>query len=59
MAPEHNACLSTSVPNPRRALGHAQERRGKPDYFLSACYALVYLELAWLIFVLLRSFSRD
>lgn len=51
MAPEHNACLSTSVQTPR----HPPKRK-QPDYFLSACYALVYLELAWLIFVLLRSF---
>lgn len=51
MAPQHKACLSTSEkPKP--------EGR-KPDYFLSACYVLVYLELGWLIFVLLRTYSRD
>lgn len=53
MAPSHKACLSTSIHQPR----HAQHR--KPDYFLSACYFLIYLELAWLIFVLLRTYSRD
>lgn len=53
MAPSHNACLSTSVQEPRHAPGR------KPDFFLSACYILVYLELAWLIFVLLRTYSRD
>jgi hypothetical protein len=48
MAPEHNACLSTS------------HQKKKPDYFLAACYILIYLELAWLIFVLLRTYySRD
>lgn len=44
MAPDQKACLSTS----RRA-----------DYSLVACYALIYLELGWLIMMLLRSSSRD
>jgi hypothetical protein len=44
MAPDHKACLSMS----RRS-----------DYALVACYALVYLELGWLIMMLLRSSSRD
>ena len=45
MAPDHKACLSMS------------SRR--PDYPLVACYALMYLELGWLIMMLLRSSSRD
>lgn len=46
MAPEHKACLSTSA--------------RRPDYALVACYMLVYLELAWLIMMLIRSsYSRD
>ena len=52
MAPKQNACLSTSEQS------HPHQHR-KPDYFLSACYTLVYLELTWLIFVLLRTYSRD
>jgi hypothetical protein len=47
MAPEHKACLSTSIMS-RRA-----------DYALFVCYVLIYLELAWLIMMLLRSSSRD
>ena len=42
MAPDQNACLSTSAPK-------------KADYFLLACYILIYLELAWLTFVLVRT----
>jgi len=45
MAPDHKACLSTS------------SRR--PDYVLTACYILVYLELGWLIMMLVRAYSRD
>ncbi len=44
MAPDQKACLSTS-----RA----------PNYRLVACYVLIYLELGWLIMMLLRSSSRD
>ena len=44
MAPDHKACLSTSR---------------RPDYPLVACYVLMYLELGWLIMMLLRSSSRD
>ena len=31
----------------------------KPDYVLVFCYILVYLEVAWLIYMLVRSYSRD
>lgn len=31
----------------------------KPDYVLVLCYILVYLEIAWLIIMVLRSYSRD
>lgn len=44
MAPDHKACLSTSR---------------RPDYLLAACYMLLYLELGWLILMLIRSYSRD
>jgi hypothetical protein len=29
------------------------------DYVLVFCYILIYLEVAWLIYMLLRSYSRD
>lgn len=29
-----------------------------PDYILTFCFVLVYLELGWLILLLLRSYSR-
>lgn len=45
MAPDHKACLSTYR---------------RPDYTLVVCYILIYLELSWLIMLLLRSsYSRD
>lgn len=44
MAPDHKACLSTSL---------------RPDYLMVACYSIVYLEVGWLILMLLRSHSRD
>lgn len=44
MAPDQKACLSTSR---------------RPDYALVACYVLIYLQLGWLIMVLVRSSSRD
>lgn len=44
MAPDHKACLSTSR---------------RPDYLMVACYSIVYLEVGWLILMLLRSYSRD
>ena len=31
----------------------------KPDYVLALCYILVYLQIAWLIIMVLRSYSRD
>lgn len=30
----------------------------RPDYVLACCFVLVYLELGWLILLLLRSYSR-
>lgn len=50
---DHKACLSTSEKKPPR------HGRKPADYFLVACYILIYLELGWLIFVLLRTYSRD
>jgi hypothetical protein len=31
----------------------------KPDYVLVLCYIIVYLEVGWLIFMILRTYSRD
>lgn len=30
----------------------------RPDYFLVSCYVIIYLELGWLILMLLRTYSR-
>ena len=45
---EQNACLSTSPAAPR-----GQKRVA--DHLLVAAYMLVYVEIAWLIIVILRS----
>lgn len=44
-----------------RAQVHEEKRNStpRPDYILVSAYILVYLEVAWLIFVLLRMYSRD
>lgn len=45
---------------------HASEERhsssssspARPDYLLVSCLVLIYLELSWLILMLLRTYSR-
>lgn len=32
--------------------------RARPDYLLVSCLVLIYLELSWLILMLLRTYSR-
>ena len=32
--------------------------RAPPDYLLVSCLVLIYLELSWLILMLLRTYSR-
>lgn len=70
---EQKACLSTSSPDitkslprqkaahptpPRRAqLQSADKLPARLDHVLFTCYILVYLELGWLILLLLRTFS--
>lgn len=46
------------VPPKPDAVAPPQPPRG-PDYVLVLCYILVYLEIAWLIIMVLRSYSRD
>jgi len=66
---EHNACLSTSL-SPSKAPGSdsvnktESEAKDKatarrPDYVVAIAYVMIYLEVGWLIFVLLRMYSRD
>lgn len=31
----------------------------RPDYILVSCLVIIYLELGWLIMMLLRTYSRD
>lgn len=55
--------LSNSAPVPSSSTAHpptaSSSPRPKPDYVLVLCYILVYLEVGWLIFMALRSYSRD
>lgn len=46
------------VPPKHDSAGRRQQPP-KPDYVLVLCYILVYLEIAWLIIMVLRSYSRD
>lgn len=53
------------IPPPRRkstaiAANQASQPKSKPkpEYFLVLCYILLYLELGWLILMLLRFYSR-
>lgn len=47
------------VPRPVNGGGQpgAKTARRRSDYVLAVCYVLVYLELAWLIFSLLRAYA--
>ena len=43
----------------RQTLEQKQKNKTRrPDYFLVCCYAIIYLELGWLIMMLLRTYSR-
>ena len=63
--PEQKACLSTSPSSsveaslksviPESESSSNGRKASTSDYGLVAVYILVYLEVAWLIFVLLRS----
>jgi len=65
---EQNACLSTSSPSPVPGSGGAHQtektatqkpRAERPDYVLAMAYITIYLEIGWLIFMILRTYSRD
>jgi hypothetical protein len=46
-----------SAPSKVQTSGVAQQQMPRrPDYVLTCCFVLLYLELAWLIVVLLRSY---
>jgi len=38
--------------------GSPNSSRSRPDYLLVSCLVLIYLELSWLILMLLRTYSR-
>lgn len=42
----------------RRRRRGGEGTAGRPDYLLVCCFVLVYLELGWLILLVLRSYSR-
>ena len=44
---------------PKHNSNAPRQQPPKPDYVLVLCYILVYLEIAWLIIMVLRSYSRD
>lgn len=41
---------------PQRAAAAAQDR---PEYLIAFAYVLIYMEVGWLILMLLRMYSRD
>ena len=62
--PRHPTVIPSPRPFPRRAVTAPSKVQTVPprnplDRVLLFCYVLVYLELAWLILLLLRSYSRD
>jgi hypothetical protein len=63
--PRHPTVIpNPSRPLPRRVVTAPSKVQTAPagkslDRVLVFCYVLVYLELAWLILLLLRSYSRD
>lgn len=57
--------LPVLVDGERRAAGERHSSssspnssRARPDYLLVSCLVLIYLELSWLILMLLRTYSR-
>jgi hypothetical protein len=65
--PRHTSPGPQSIPRPnlrrvKSAPAMVQTGDGpppkSPDYVLTFCFVLVYLELGWLILLLLRSYSR-
>lgn len=44
---------------PKHDSAGPRQQPPEPDYILVLCYILVYLEIAWLIIMVLRSYSRD
>lgn len=43
---------------PEERHSSSSSSRARPDYLLVSCLALIYLELSWLILMLLRTYSR-
>ena len=56
----HDGGDETPPPVPPKADSVAPSHQPpKADYVLVLCYILVYLEIAWLITMVLRPYSRD
>lgn len=43
---------------PKERHSSSSSSRTRPDYLLVSCLVLIYLELCWLILMLLRTYSR-
>lgn len=43
---------------PEERHSSSSSSRARPDYLLVSCLVLIYLELSWLILMLLRTYSR-
>lgn len=43
---------------PEKRQSNSSSSRARPDYLLVSCLVLIYLELSWLILMLLRTYSR-
>lgn len=70
---EHNACLSTSMsssvappliveaPRSESNVGNTEKKstRRQSDYIVVLVYIIIYLEVGWLIFMILRMYSRN
>lgn len=46
------------TPLPRGRTDSPRPPPARPDYLLVSCLILLYLELSWLILMLLRTYSR-
>ncbi|SPO04430.1 uncharacterized protein DNG_07115 [Cephalotrichum gorgonifer] len=59
IGPEEKELAPPAVPPKPASSQPLQPRPKQPDYILVLCYILVYIEVGWLIFMVLRPNSRD
>lgn len=50
--------LANGEPAPEERHSSSNSSSARPDYLLVSCLVLIYLELSWLILMLLRTYSR-